>query len=60
MELCVMDREMEEVVRQFGERFKKELGAEKTLPFPIALMLEHLRRAEEEGDAGGTTGTGPN
>jgi hypothetical protein len=43
-----MTREAREFVKSFGERLKKDLPLDQQLPFPIALMLEHLRRAETE------------
>jgi len=43
-----MNRETRKLVASFGERFRKELEASPRLPLQIALMLEHLRRAENE------------
>ncbi len=38
---------MDDVLRSLGERLRQELPL-KPVPFRIALMVEHLRRAESE------------
>jgi hypothetical protein len=36
------------LVKDFGARLQHDLAVENGLPFEIALMVEHLRRAESE------------
>ena len=43
-----MECEMRTLLRGFGERFRQDLPLTAPLPLNIALMLEHLRRAEDE------------
>jgi hypothetical protein len=36
------------LVKEFGARLQQDLAVENRLPMKIALMIEHLRRAEDE------------
>jgi hypothetical protein len=36
------------LVKDFGARLQRDLAVESRLPMKIALMVEHLRRAESE------------
>ena len=46
------ERERTSLVRGIGQRLRRDMPCSEHVPFKMALLIEHLRRAEEHGDRG--------
>lgn len=46
------ERERTLLVRGIGKRLQRDMPCSEHVPFKMALLIEHLRRAEEHGDRG--------
>lgn len=44
------ERELTSLVNGIGQRLKRDMPFSEHVPFKMALLIEHLRRAEEDGD----------
>ncbi len=44
------ERELTSLVNGIGQRLQRDMPFSDDVPFKMALLIEHLRRAEEHGD----------